>query len=800
MDLGKLVLNYSDLSSSTSDYLSRAKSILRYRRVELWFSLQPMSTSMGQTRRAFLKQAAMASAVLTNAALEASPSGPTKPDATGRGTRDQDGQSPWYRRTYRWGQTNITEADPASYDIDWWRAHWKRTRVQGVIINAGGIVAYYPSQYPLQYRPKTLGHRDLYGELAHAAHGDGLAVLARMDSNRAHEEFYRTHPDWFTRDQNGNPYRAGDLYVTCINSAYYSEWIPKILREIIERTSPEGITDNSWSGLGRANICFCENCVRQFKARTGKSLPREKNWSEPVYREWIQWNYGRRLEIWDLNNEVTKAAGGPTCLWIGMNSGSISGQCQTFRPYKAICERAEIIMLDHQARNENSGFQQNGQIGKLIHGLLGWDKLIPESMAMYQAGRPTFRKASKPEPEARLWVLEGFAGSIQPWWHHVGASQEDRRQFRTIEPLNRWHQVNETYLINRRPIATVGVVWSQQNTDFYGRDHAEELVELPLRGVTNALIRARIPYLPVHVDHIERDGPRFALLILPNLAALSDAQVASIRRFVKSGGGLLATGESSLLNEFGDPRPDYALADLFGAHLTVGRPPLTEAARAKRAAETLHTYLRLGPNDTSRNAVLQGFAETDLLPFGGSLDELTVGERTLVPLTFVPAFPIYPPETSWMREPKTSIPGLILNTAENGRRVAFLPADIDRRFGRDHLPDHGDLIANLVRWAGKDDFPLQIEGPGFIDCHLYRQANRLIVHLVNLTSAGTGSQPVHELIPVGPLQVRVRFPDGFTPTRLRLLVAERHGNVRARNGWVTFELKSILDHEVAVIS
>src|ERR1039457_7568216 len=56
---------------------------------------------------------------------------------------------PWYRRACRSGQTNITERDPVRYDIPWWREFWKRTVVQGVIINAGGIVAYYPSKFPL---------------------------------------------------------------------------------------------------------------------------------------------------------------------------------------------------------------------------------------------------------------------------------------------------------------------------------------------------------------------------------------------------------------------------------------------------------------------------------------------------------------------------------------------------------------------------------------------------------------------------------------------------------------------------
>ncbi len=151
-----------------------------------------------------------------------------------------------------------------------------------------------------------------------------------------------------------------------------------------------------------------------------------------AYREWIRWNYRRRLEVWDMNNLTTKKAGGEACIWSGMNSGSLAWQAESFRDYKEICRRADIIMLDSQARSDSGGFQQNADTGKLIHGVLGWDKLIPESMAMYQAGRPTFRVAAKPVAEARMWMIEGIAGGIQPWWHFVGASHEDRRIYQYI--------------------------------------------------------------------------------------------------------------------------------------------------------------------------------------------------------------------------------------------------------------------------------------------------------------------------------------------------------------------------------
>ncbi len=719
---------------------------------------------------------------------------------------------PWFRRTFRWGQTNITEKDPVRYDIAWWREYWKATEIQGVIINAGGIVAYYPSRYPLQHQAEFLQGRDLYGELAKAAHEDGLVVLARMDSNRAAEDFYHRHPDWFAVDASGAPYRAADKYISCIHSAYYDEYLPDVLREIIERSHPEGFADNSWSGLSRDHICYCRNCSSKFRAATGEELPAGADWDSPVYREWIRWNYNRRLEVWDLNNRVVQLAGGPHCLWIGMNSGSIANQSMQFRDYKGICKRAEMILLDHQSRSDAGGFQQNAEMGKLIHNILGWDKLIPESMAMYQAGRPTFRVASKPPAEARMWMAAGFAGGIQPWWHMVGAYHEDRRMYRTAGPMMRFYKDHQEFLVDRKPVAAVGVVWSQDSTDFYGRDRANELTELPYRGIVQALVRARIPYVPVNVEDIEREPGRIPVLALPNVGALSVEDCERVRRFVEQGGSLLATGCTSLYTESGETLPDFGLAQLFGAH--VADPAAGKAGRDP--SREVHTYLRLSPElrakgygpkiggepvaEGSRHPVLQGFDETDILPFGGTLLPLRVDAGATVPLTYIPPFPIYPPETAWMREEKTSVPGLILRTLGAGGRVAYLPADLDRRFAQDNLPDHGNLLANILRWLAGDRMPLTVRGPGLIDCHLYEQPGRLVLHVLNLTNSATWRAPIDDLIPLGPYRVSLRRPGGATFKDVRFLNSGQHAPLRVNGSEMEFEIGPIMEHEVAVIS
>jgi hypothetical protein len=482
---------------------------------------------------------------------------------------------------------------------------------------------------------------------------------------------------------------------------------------------------------------------------------------------------------------------------------------------------------------------------------------------MYQSGPGYYRVASKPAAEARMWMIAGIAGGIEPWWHHVGAYHEDRRMYHTAEPVMRWWAANERYLIDRQPVADVGLVWSQRSTDFFGREEAAERVDAPYTGFMHALVRARIPYLPVHVDQIaqiaERQPkvrqpqvgqpsasalnvpvPNVRVLILPNVGALSDAQAAAIRRFVQQGGSLIATGQTGLYDEWGDPRADFALADLFRAH-QVGETPRLRAQTRTRATDaagaasggSAHTYLRLSPElrarvdgpktgdeppiagGGERHPVLEGFDETDILPYGGTLSPLRVDATAIgptvpiVPLTLVPAFPTYPPETSWMRTPKTDIPGLILSQPpssdpQHTARVAFMPADIDRRYAREHLPDHARLLANVIRWAAAGHAPVTVEGPGLIDCHLYEQPGRLILHLVNLTSEAAWRAPLDELIRVGPFTVRIRLPHRSTPFRAHLRVAGTTTPARRAEGAAgtsvgVVEIPSLLDHELIVI-
>lgn len=728
--------------------------------------------------------------------------------------------APWYKTTLRWGQTNLVEADPARYDADWWREHWRRTRVQGVIVNAGGIVAYYPSEFPLHHRAETLGERDLYGDIVRLAREAGLKVVARMDSNRVAQDFYEAHPEWICRQADGTPYVAADKYVTCIGSAYYTEYLPKVMEEIIARSHPDGFSDNSWAGLPRNNICYCDSCRTQFRAHADRELPGEHDWNDQSYRDWIRWNFQRRTDLWKLNNRVTRSAGGQDCIWSGMIGGETLYNSARFIDLQQILPEAAIVMLDHQRRNPYDGFEQNTEAGKRLHELAGWDKLIPESMPQYQLGGPAFRLASMPQPEVRLWSSSGFAAGIQPWWHHIGSMHDDRRQYQTAEPIFRWHEANQDLLVNRTLRPDVGIVWSQQNQDFFGRDFgrfaAGTKTMAPYRGAVKAMDRHAIPYVPLHADDVAGSLDRLAVIILPNVGGLSDEQIRGIESFIAAGGSVIATGETSIATQYGDPRDDFALASLFGVHRAAGDHGGEGPPDHNLETHARHSYLRLTPENRAgvygsrdataptpgggRHPVLAGLDETDTLPFGGYLPIVTLDAGVEVLATYVPDFPIYPPETSWMRQPRTDIPALTVRTSPAGGKLVWFVADLDRCFARDEQFEHALLLANAVRWAMGERAKVTLGGThGVITAELYSQPERHILHLNNRLQLSRIPGRQYDLVPIGPIEVRLRLGGG-TPSQVSLRVSGKSVPVRREGDQLVFVVDTVLDHEVVEIA
>jgi hypothetical protein len=75
--------------------------------------------------------------------------------------------------------------------------YWASLNANAVMLNGGGIMAFYPTQVPYQHRSEFLGSRDLFGETAAAARKRSIRLVVRMDCSYAYQEALTPHPEWF---------------------------------------------------------------------------------------------------------------------------------------------------------------------------------------------------------------------------------------------------------------------------------------------------------------------------------------------------------------------------------------------------------------------------------------------------------------------------------------------------------------------------------------------------------------------------------------------------------------------------
>src|SRR6187549_2700959 len=104
-------------------------------------------------------------------------------------------EEPWFTKGMRWAQLAFVETDPGSYDPDFWLGYFKKIHADGVLLSAGGIVAFYPTDLPLHHRSKTLGSSNPLKYMVEGCRKMNMSIILRTDPHAARQEVYDAHPD-----------------------------------------------------------------------------------------------------------------------------------------------------------------------------------------------------------------------------------------------------------------------------------------------------------------------------------------------------------------------------------------------------------------------------------------------------------------------------------------------------------------------------------------------------------------------------------------------------------------------------
>ncbi len=340
-----------------------------------------------------------------------------------------------------------------------------------------------------------------------------------------------------------------------------------------------------------------------------------------------------------------------------------------------------------------------------------------------------------------LTLAQTIANGAVPYAYVLGhtANQLDRKNLPLTRELLHFHRKNERHYEGMQSAAEVLLVSPAQSEEAYGPD-AEAKIVAARRGAYRALVESHIPVdvLPdSKLEVAELDGrlARYKAIVLPNAAALSDAQVAILDRFVEQGGGLVATFESGTRDGSGKARAGGAVAlESLGVRRVM--------ARRDGFKELRGSYLRV----TDR-ADLADLPETDVVPVDRAFLYVETRDGARPSFTFVGPTRYGPPEKCWWdSDHETDHPGLVWHSHGKGR-TAYFPWPADTLFYGHALPECRSLLAHAVRSVAggtqiETDLPPQVD----VTVHKQPSSGATLVHLVN--SSGHQDRSYHDPLPV----------------------------------------------------
>ena len=490
----------------------------------------------------------------------------------------------WYENSFRrllvdmqipdWNEEFLSKFDPDNY-----AEMMSLARIDTAEIYAGSCLGlcYWPTE--VGFRHRRIQDRDFLGETIKACRKHRLNVVIYL--NVWSRAAYNAHPDWrmILYDNKGTvehvPWRFG---LCCPNTPFGSYFL-KLLNELNSSYDCQGV----WIDMiGWFNfICYCPACRERFRNETGyEELPRTIDWNDPV---WLAFQRCRQNWLGEFAGQVTATIKKRTpsrsvalqmssilCSWRGAAGTAFSGIgdylagdftdgrieqsliCKLFfslsrnRPLEFMTPRCET--LEHHTTERS------------------FINLLMRSYAAL-ANQAVFTLIDAVDPEGTL---------DRRFYEHAGAVNDSYKRY-------------EKYLsAASMPLADV-FIYYPENPEVPFPEKCTAVEETKGDGAADATKRNLITaFQEKHrlfgfvSTRNKLDPQRIPVLVLSDCAFLTDAECLAIEEYVRSGGRLYASRNSSLYDPEQGELADFKLARVFGTHYLGKRtPPVTYIAPAE---------------------------------------------------------------------------------------------------------------------------------------------------------------------------------------------------------------------------
>jgi len=610
-----------------------------------------------------------------------------------------------------------------------------------------------------------LGNRDILAETIAACKPRGIRVVPYISTGHklAWTMVMRYYPEYAQRTTpGGGPARSHffvgeDHGTVCWNTPYRQAYLD-LVQHVVRDYDIDGVYFDRWTAgyfwPGRA-VCYCDGCRNGFRQATGLELPwhaKDADYTPAElaaidrYHAWYQdtlvdivrqvrklvKSYKDIPLIYNINNPQNMAREDPR-VFEAMDAF-------LYERGNSMLERAEGVSL---ARAAGMG------VWPYVGEYNNWPRAIYNAFDF----------------EQQIFTTAMFGGSpilALPWGYVQHAA--NRRFVEYPFGVLKQHE-GEFAGFHNYPYAAVVYGYRTppghaQSGTWWGTD-----VRTSTLGAFAALLFGHVQVSSVDESLLD-DWAKLAaykVLYLADIPYLPERRLANIKKFVREGGGLVASYATSLFGPAAEGRAGGQRLEHFGLEALIRAAPIEPAGEL---ADMLSSYRSMtgGPYDL----YLADHQRPDL--------------QSLTPLWhFLPVKALEGGEV-WKDivtgdGPRAILPGAIVSRYGKGR-VVYCASALESLFLQQNSRALGEMVRSMLARAAPEPPPYEIEGPSAMISNLTVKDNVLVLHLTNWTGdkMERAGENEYYLAPVENVRVRLAIPAGKRVRAVTLLVkaAWRH--------------------------
>lgn len=599
-----------------------------------------------------------------------------------------------------------------------------------VHIVSGGINRGAP-----RYRSKILpAHRYVESDPIHRflelAHEKGIICLSYYPLI-FNKQLRAIHPEWLVKILDEPEIKHGNRGWFCLNSPF-RDWIIEYLNEWLDNMDLDGFyfDDTNIGSHSDKDLdipeqpgCHCEYCEGLFREATGIRIPRKADFDSLDFRRYLVWRY----KAWE--DSIKHIFGGikekhpdailelnyytrPSTSWVRGHPLNSLGLEEVGGHYFTEAGRSlrDVGYVTKVSRGKGVKFSLLRGGGQGSQSLLE----VHQSVAPY----PEEWAFSYPGLACITNGATYFANYTLPFLQRDAVKNAFKEFKKRADYLE-----GET-------VKYVGLHISLQNRDFRPDQVANNMkfkerdyATSDVYGVYDMLNRSHLMVDFVFDGELtENNLSRYPVVFLSNSACMSEDQAEGIRRYVRNGGTLIATHETSIMDELGRKRGNFSLADVFGVDYSL-IPQLRDSRHPWQSGPV--KGIIYVPQDDG----LKEFGH--IICLASEESEVTLRSDSDVGVLCTRSSLKVEDKLNNFRpdmEYDSGEPGVTVNRFGKGTAI-YMCADIGGGYVHNPQPNLTRLLSNLVRRVRP---PIEIEGPQVIEATAaVRPEGELMVHLLN---------------------------------------------------------------------